>query len=312
MGDSTPRERKVRFHGRVQFKTIRHVADFTEEEIIEGWYRKKDFMRMSEEVSEIARLIGMGKETNNGEELSIRGLEHLVEEDVADYRAEKMIASIDAVLDEQDEQRDEDVNDPEIIAKLYAEIVTPLQREAYLVGLRDAKEATLAAEQMADLPPPQPEPAKTESPPTPMEVDIQPKKKPLRQLSKTKKDGSKRKPEKKYKIIPISVPAAPSEEGEEMLNEGDDKDNDKDAATAKPKAVTAAERKAAAEKRKNRVRTGMQSERSPLVRRRDGSFAFRNRELENAKAELKRQRKETIKDSLFKYLDSPDPDFGLR
>eukprot|EP00429_Kryptoperidinium_foliaceum_P025814 CAMPEP_0176147532 /NCGR_PEP_ID=MMETSP0120_2-20121206/75209_1 /TAXON_ID=160619 /ORGANISM="Kryptoperidinium foliaceum, Strain CCMP 1326" /LENGTH=150 /DNA_ID=CAMNT_0017484151 /DNA_START=35 /DNA_END=483 /DNA_ORIENTATION=- len=148
---SEERERKVRFHGRVQFKTIRHVADFTDDEIQEGWYRKKDFMRMSEEVGEIAQLVAQGKETHNGEELSIRGLEHLVEEDVADYRAEKMIASIDAVLDEQDEQRDEDIDDPDVIAQIYTEIVTPLLREAYLVGLRDAKEAQLAAESIPDL-----------------------------------------------------------------------------------------------------------------------------------------------------------------
>ena len=134
-GEAEKSKRKVRFHGRVQFKTIRHVADFTDDEIVNGWYRKKDFMRMSEEVSEIAQLIANGKETYNGEELCIRGLEHLVEEDVADYRAEKMIASIDAVLDEQDEQRDEDIYDGDIIAEIYTEIVTPLQREAYLVGL---------------------------------------------------------------------------------------------------------------------------------------------------------------------------------
>lgn len=150
--DSTDgRRRKVRFHGRVQFKTIRHVADFSDEEITDGWYRKNDFIRMSDEVAEIAKLLADGKEFHDGEELCIRGLEHLVEEDVADYRAEKMIASIDAVLDEQDDQADENVYDPDVIAEIYGEIVSPLLREAYLVGLRDAKEGAAAAALIPDV-----------------------------------------------------------------------------------------------------------------------------------------------------------------
>eukprot|EP00934_Nitzschia_sp_Nitz4_P006740 Nitzschia sp. Nitz4//scaffold4_size323378//94869//95798//NITZ4_000642-RA/size323378-processed-gene-0.85-mRNA-1//1//CDS//3329553345//6730//frame0 len=309
MGDSE-RKRKVNFHGRVQFKTIRHVADFTEQEINEGWYRKKDFMRMSEEVSEIAQMIASGKESNNGEELSIRGLEHLVEEDVADYRAEKMIASIDAVLDEQDEQRDEEVNDPEIIAKLYAEIVTPLQREAYLVGLRDAKEATLAASQLSELPPPGEVPSS--SPEQETETPVEPEEEAPAEKAPAKTATKKKlPPKKKFDKSKVHVPtivAAPSEEGEEMLNE------DKEEPEEKPKQpVSAAERKAAAEKRKNRVRSGVASEMSPLVRRRDGSFAFRNKELEHAKAELKRERRDAVKSSLFKLLDSADDDdFDLR
>jgi hypothetical protein len=148
----TDRQRKVRFHSRVQFKTIRHVANFSDEEISAGWYCKKDFMRMSDEVSAIAKLVAAGQEVYNGEELCIRGLEHLVEEDVADYRAEKMIASIDAVLDEQDEQMDENIYDPYTIADVYGEIVAPLLREAYLVGLRDAKEGAAAAALIPDIP----------------------------------------------------------------------------------------------------------------------------------------------------------------
>lgn len=294
--DLSDRERSVRFHGRVQFKTIRHVADFSDDEILEGWYRKKDFLRMSEEVSEIAQLVSQGNETHNGEELSIRGLEHLVEEDVADYRAEKMIASIDAVLDEQDEQRDEDVNDPDIIAKLYAEIVTPLQREAYLVGLRDAKEAITAAEQIADLPPPKPVKKKLTASSSESDKDKSRGKKGSQTKSTKKKVTSKKKTEK------VKMLGSQAEEGEQLLNSGEDKEAD----VSKSKHISPAERKAAAEKRRNRIRTGVGSELSPLVRRRDGSFAFRNKDLDLAKAEMKRQRKDAVRDSLFKFLDSPD------
>jgi len=268
MGDeSATTKRKVRFHGRVQFKTIRHVSDFSDDEIVNGWYRKKDFMRMSEEVNEIAQLSSSGKETYNGEELCIRGLEHLVEEDVADYRAEKMIASIDAVLDEQDEQRDEDIYDGDIIAELYTKIATPLQREAYLVGLRDAKEGTKAAEQIPDL--------VTE------EVAITP-------------------PEPEARPCEVDTEESLSAVGEEVLKsivEEDPKTGD----SAKNKPV---------QKRKKINRLSGGTELSPFVRRRDGTFAFRNRDLEKAKAELSRQRKECVRDALFKHLDSDDSPVG--
>ena len=132
--------RKIRFHGRVQFKSIRHFSEFSEEEIRNGWYDKDDFNRMSDNVSEIAKLVGNGETRLNGEELCIRGLEHIVEEELADYRAEKMINSIDAVLDEQEEQWDEGKEEPELIAELYAEYAKPLLREAHLIGLKDAEE----------------------------------------------------------------------------------------------------------------------------------------------------------------------------
>jgi hypothetical protein len=282
--DDKQRARKVRFHGRVQFKTIRHVADFSDEEIVEGWYRKKDFIRMSEEVSEIAQLIAAGKETYKGEELCIRGLEHLVEEDVADYRAEKMIASIDAVLDEQDEQRDEDEYDWDIIAEIYTEIVTPLLREAYLVGLRDAKEAAKAAEQIPNLEPEKiaekiaVETVEPEKPPEP-ESDKKSKKLPaLQETSSTEVVGE---------VMLKSVEEEEAEATREI--------NSKLSGPGMSKNKTP---------RKNRNRLGLGTELSPLVRRRDGSFAFRNRDLEKAKAELSRQRKDAVRDALFKHLDS--------
>lgn len=281
MSDETEKEkRKVRFHGRVQFKTIRHVADFADDEIVNGWYRKKDFMRMSEEVSEIAQLIANGKETYNGEELCIRGLEHLVEEDVADYRAEKMIASIDAVLDEQDEQRDEDIYDGDIIAEIYTEIVTPLQREAYLVGLRDAKEGAKAAEQIPDLVVAEATIAHSEPVAIPPELDTE--------ESTTELNS--------FEMSTLSV-------GEEVLKSIAE---DESTPGEPGKSGAGKSKNKTPQKRKSRTRLGLGTELSPLVRRRDGTFAFRNRDLEKAKAELSRQRKECVRDSLFKHLDSDD------
>lgn len=70
------------------------------------------------------------------------------------------------------------------------------------------------------------------------------------------------------------------------------------------KLMTKEERKAAALARKSRDRTGKASEMSPLVRRRDGSFAFRKRDKEMVAAAQKKERRDAVKDSLFKFLDS--------
>lgn len=288
MGDESEKaKRKVRFHGRVQFKTIRHVADFSDDEIVNGWYRKKDFMRMSEEVSEIAQLIADGKETYNGEELCIRGLEHLVEEDVADYRAEKMIASIDAVLDEQDEQRDEDIYDGEIIAEIYTEIATPLLREAYLVGLRDAKEGAKAAEQIPDLVVAEAPIARSQPEARPPEIDTEESTTEL----------------KSFEMSTLSV-------GEEGLNSIAEDESTTPGEPGKTGGSGKSSKSKTPRKPRKPRNPGIGTELSPLVRRRDGTFAFRNRDLEKAKAELSRQRKECVRDSLFKHLDSDDSPIG--
>jgi hypothetical protein len=142
--------RKIQFHGRVQFKNIRHVSEFSEDEIKNGWYDKDDFNRMSDDVAEIAKMVGEGLKHRNGEYLCIRGLEHIVEEELANFRAEKMINSIDAVLDEQEEQWDEGIDEPETIAELYTEYAKSLAEEAHQIGLRDAEEGYKSFD-LADL-----------------------------------------------------------------------------------------------------------------------------------------------------------------
>lgn len=329
---SEERQRKVRFHGRVQFKTIRHVADFSEDEITDGWYRKQDFIRMSDDVSEIAKLLGDGKEFLDGEELCIRGLEHLVEEDVADYRAEKMIASIDAVLDEQDDQADEDVYDPDLIAEIYGDIVSPLLREAYLVGLRDAKEGAAAAALIPDL----------QDPPTVLESDPEQNQQPeTDSITSEEPDTSSPEPEtnpiedddgyldepsrEEFADLPPMAPEAEddndSAEGHLKLNTslssiGTEVHPEKRAPTEKKTQKSRDKQSPTNEKgprsptRKNLRRKTFNrkggTELSPFVFRRDGTIKFRNFDVEHRKREQSKVRKEYIKSSMFKFLDDEE------
>jgi hypothetical protein len=63
--------------------------------------------------------------------------------------------------------------------------------------------------------------------------------------------------------------------------------------------------------KKKRLVRGIATENSPFVRRRDGTFTFRNKELERVKAELKQQRKDCVRDSLFKLLDDSEEPISI-
>ena len=297
------RSRKVRFHGRVQFKTIRHVKDFSDAEIRASWYRKPDYVRMSEEVSKIAKLVAKGLDFDGDEELCTRGLEHLVEEDVADYRAEKMVASVDAVLDEQEEQRSEENYDPDIIAAIYAEIVAPLQKQAYLTALRDALDATNAVKEMDEK----------------------------MATNRSSAESHPRVPTRSCETTDSDATNGSYETCEEASTPEDDSANSLDyfasevqtekirspvpnkpvvaqpGASSLPAPSVADEQqtKKSPVRRKRLDRKGG-TELSPLVRRMDGTFMFRNKELDLSKLEMSKQRKESVRQSLWKHLDSPE------
>jgi hypothetical protein len=312
---------KVRFFGRVQFKTIPHVNDFSEEDILNGWYRKRDYVKMSAEVSKIAKLIAKGKDVDGREDLCIRGLEHLVEVDVADYRAETMIASVDAVLDEQEDQRNEETYDSDIIAKIYAELAAPLQKEAYLVALRDALDAKEALKEM-DKP-------KEEG----KEKGKKAKKKKSKSsnsyernesdTSETHETCEESTPEEDISeeggsqaevddllsspihVKNVNVPVPAREVSPPLRNWSPELSTQSENALPplppKPKSPTPTKRT------KARLDRSVGTELSPLVRRRDGTFMFRNMELDRNKIELSKERKQCVKDSLFKHLDdSPE------
>jgi hypothetical protein len=366
--------RRVRFHGRVQFKTIRHVKDFSDEEIREGWYRKRDFARMSEEVNQVAELVSSGQTSDGGEELCTRGLEHLIEEEVADYRAEKMIQSVDAVLDEQDDQRFENIFDQDTIAKLYGEIAAPLQRDAYLVALRDAVDASASSSAevddqvqalMAASPPSRTAPAekysKKQSPATTSTPAAKGPPPPPASKITTPRDKAPKQPAKR----PSAAPPPPAEDLKTALENNGESDATSDEtceaippppedespripvqiSKPKPSPSLAMKKKTLLMKKKQEQDSGIGTqalaspaqvikkkvvpaapsggspgekpkrtrldrkkgtEMSPLVRRRDGSFGFRNKDLELEKLELSASRKARVKNSLFRLIDGPE------
>ena len=76
----------------------------------------------------------------DAEEECSRGLEpHL--ETVRRVRRQNIMEAVFAVLDEQDLQRDEGINDPELLADVYFSRSYESGLDAYWMGLQDRKEA---------------------------------------------------------------------------------------------------------------------------------------------------------------------------
>lgn len=325
----TAEKRKIKFHGRVQFKKIRHVSDFSEDEIRNGWYDTDDFAQMSDNVSEIAALVGKGKKSLNGEELCLRGLEHIIEEELAEYRAEKMLHSIDAVLDEQEQQWDEGKEDPEAIAKIYAEFGKPLIREAHMVGLEDAKEGWKTWDDLFQESPHQRMRKKqTETKSEKIKTPKAKKKKKIKKHKCEKIDENEKTSQKSSsdrsllssQLSMESLSSSPPKSHGSKLRNGNSslqslqesfalQDSESMLFEADVEVVNDGEKK----RKKYQPRRTMAdrrngSEASPFVIRRDGTLRFKKPEVERKLREQKLKRKSDISKSMSAALNFDDDD----
>jgi len=320
--ETVERRHKIRFTNRVQFKNIRHVSEFSEDEIKNGWYNKDDFNQMSDDVSEISKLLEKGVTRRDGEDLCIRGLEHIVEEDLANFRAEKMINSIDAVLDEQEEQWDKGEDEPELIAKIYAEYAKTLAKEAYAIGLRDAEEGYKSF----DLSVTSKEHNTREQNEEEIFIDGSSSLLSLPSLSSSSSSRSfqhKGSSSIDSSIHSITIEGETIEIEKDLPSEAKVNKNKlilKKVLNPKQKIQTKRytkednkNEKKKSSQRKIQPRRSLQdrkngSELSPFIFRRDGTIMFRKPEVEKLKREQSVKRRNCIHDSLSNFLDDDDDD----
>lgn len=322
------RQRKIQFTNRVQFKKIRHVSEFSEDEIKNGWYNKDDFDRMSDDVSEISKLLEKGVKRRDGEDLCIRGLEHIVEKDLANYRAKKMINSIDAVLDEQEEQWDKGEDEPELIAEIYAKYAKTLAKEAYAIGLRDAEEGYKSFDlSVTSKEHNTRESRRHEVTENEEELFIDRSSSILSQQSLSSSSSSRSfqhgSSSSDSTMHTITVEDKSIEIEKDLSPEAKVNKNtviSKKMLSPKQKFQTKSytkednkNEKKKSSQRKIQPRRSLQdrkngSELSPFVFRRDGTVMFRKPDVEKLKREQSVNRKNCINDSLSKFLDDDDDD----
>jgi hypothetical protein len=110
-----------------------------------SWYQQshyKAFTADCQKTAEIARdLEGLRNLTKGRKDISMRGLEHYVDEERASLRRERRLAAWDLVFDEQENQYESGEFEPEHIAEAYQEVSVRSQFEAHVKALQYVKES---------------------------------------------------------------------------------------------------------------------------------------------------------------------------
>lgn len=127
--------RSVKFAEEDEILLVRHIDDFSEEEIAEIWFDQQYYATIKSEYKEIIFAIEHGRHAES-DEVTSRGLEHRTQEG-SWARFQTKRDSYNAVLDEQDRQWKEDADDDERIGDIYRGHSQPCTRKAYQLGLMD-------------------------------------------------------------------------------------------------------------------------------------------------------------------------------
>lgn len=116
---------------------IPHINDMSDEEVLDIWYEKHDYDTIKANIAPIVQTLMKGDNVEETNEMTIRGLEYRTRTG-AIKRQKNKAEAVNAVLDEQDRQFDEDIDDPMLISRAYLEISDICLREAQQLALGDA------------------------------------------------------------------------------------------------------------------------------------------------------------------------------
>ena len=143
-----PQKKRVHFNRRAKVYNV-DVPD--QEEKRERWYVREDFARMKEERQKMFGLVNhygtklvekIGKAT-------LRGMEHVFDTKRAFEVEDQRINSTEAVFDEQERQREEGLNDPEILSQIYHRVTFKSHISAHARALAWMEESQLPARNSA-------------------------------------------------------------------------------------------------------------------------------------------------------------------
>ena len=130
--------KRVRFSRRDDVKDTIHLNDLKREANLDNiWFSQEETQAMISQCRDLVESIESGQPV---EEECTRGLECYVPS-AKSNRQQIIMEALDAVLDEQDLQRHEGINDPELLADLYFFRSYKCSDAAREVGLRDSFES---------------------------------------------------------------------------------------------------------------------------------------------------------------------------
>lgn len=131
--------RSVQFKETVSVRPIRHVNAMCDDEI-NVWYCRSEFDRMKRSFAATVKMITIGLYEGDDEDHCARGLEFRTRAGALKRRGNKLNA-LNAVLDEQDRQREHETIDQERIRKIYVNENLHCRLSALELGLHDRDEA---------------------------------------------------------------------------------------------------------------------------------------------------------------------------
>ena len=136
----TVERRRVHFKETVSVRPITHVDNIPDEEIAAVWFSKKDFEDIKKSIATTLRLIAYGEFQGDDETHCVRGLEFRTRAGALERRENKWNC-LNAVLDEQDRQKELGINNDKLLSQIYI-TENRLSRQASLKhGLHDQLEA---------------------------------------------------------------------------------------------------------------------------------------------------------------------------
>ena len=138
--DSAPgKKRSVRFNHTVHFREIRHISEYTEEQIEATWLTPEDYAAIKQIVKATIRMMMKGEAiADDNPDFCTRGLEFRTKNG-SKVRARNKLHARSAVLNEQDMQREEGYNEQQMIAMACMEASLCCRQGARARGLYDER-----------------------------------------------------------------------------------------------------------------------------------------------------------------------------
>jgi hypothetical protein len=138
------REPKVRFFKRVHIRRVPNREELSEEQVLDVWYSREEFKEIRQECFAAIRIMTSGDAIldDDDEEYCFRGLEYKTKAAYKERRQNKLEVR-HAVLDEQEFQIENELDDPEWIAKLSRDGSRPCVRAAILAAKKDEQGSRL-------------------------------------------------------------------------------------------------------------------------------------------------------------------------
>eukprot|EP00339_Tiarina_fusa_P020131 CAMPEP_0117022020 /NCGR_PEP_ID=MMETSP0472-20121206/16594_1 /TAXON_ID=693140 ORGANISM="Tiarina fusus, Strain LIS" /NCGR_SAMPLE_ID=MMETSP0472 /ASSEMBLY_ACC=CAM_ASM_000603 /LENGTH=200 /DNA_ID=CAMNT_0004727759 /DNA_START=32 /DNA_END=634 /DNA_ORIENTATION=+ len=137
---SSRANRTVSFNDAVRCIGTLHINNYTDEEVFNTWFTNQEFKQMKRDIKWTVSMMEQKEEhrCEDGVHYCSRGLEDKTTVALV-HKTQHRFCAIDAVLDEQDRQREAGICDPSKLSLAYTEYSFISHMRAFLMGASDEK-----------------------------------------------------------------------------------------------------------------------------------------------------------------------------